>query len=56
MQENKRSVTKSQHDLDRELVTLDREEKRITLEIKKAAKANQMSSAKTLAKEVCHSF
>jgi hypothetical protein len=37
----KRSITKSQRELDRERRALDREEQRITLEIKKAAKAGQ---------------
>ncbi len=38
--------------MDREKVALEREEKRLTMEIKKAAKAQQMSSVKIMAK-VC---
>jgi charged multivesicular body protein 2A len=45
-------LRKNTRDLDRDLLTLDREEKRIQAEIKKLAKANQMGAAKTLAKEV----
>lgn len=36
--------------MDREKVALEREEKRLTMEIKKAAKAQQMSSVKIMAK------
>jgi hypothetical protein len=39
--------------LDREKVALEREEKRLTMEIKKAAKAQQMSSVKIMAKVNC---
>lgn len=50
--ENKKNVRKSQRDLERELLALDREEKKVALEIKKLAKAGQVSSAKVLAKEI----
>ena len=38
--------------MDREKAALEREEKRLTMEIKKAAKAQQMSSVKIMAKDL----
>jgi charged multivesicular body protein 2A len=59
MRENKRTITRAIRELDREKVGLEKEEKRLTMEIKKAAKENQMQSVKIMAKvshcvgEVC---
>eukprot|EP00977_Amphora_coffeiformis_P001462 scaffold294_cov221-Amphora_coffeaeformis.AAC.18 len=50
MRENKRMVTRAIRELDREKTGLEREEKRLTMEIKKAARENQMSSVKVMAK------
>jgi len=50
MRENKRMVTRAIRELDREKAGLEREEKRLTMEIKKAARENQMSSVKVMAK------
>ena len=50
--EQKRGIQRNQRDLDKDLLTLDRNEKQITAEIKKLAKQNQMGSAKILAKEL----
>ncbi len=52
MRENKRMITRAVRELDREKLALEREEKRLTIEIKKAAKEGQMSSVKIMAK-VC---
>lgn len=52
MRENKRMITRAVRELDREKMALEREEKRITMEIKKAAKEGQMQSVKIMAK-VC---
>lgn len=50
MRENKRTITRAIRELDREKVGLEKEEKRLTMEIKKAAKENQMQSVKVMAK------
>jgi charged multivesicular body protein 2A len=50
MRENKRTITRAIRELDREKVGLEKEEKRLTMEIKKAAKENQMQSVKIMAK------
>ena len=50
MRENKRVITRAIRELDREKAGLEREEKRLTMEIKKAARENQMSSVKVMAK------
>jgi charged multivesicular body protein 2A len=50
MRENKRTITRAIRELDREKVGLEREEKRLTMEIKKAARENQMQSVKIMAK------
>ena len=50
MRENKRMITRAIRELDREKTGLEREEKRLTMEIKKAARENQMSSVKVMAK------
>jgi charged multivesicular body protein 2A len=50
MRENKRTISRAIRELDREKVGLEKEEKRLTMEIKKAAKENQMQSVKIMAK------
>lgn len=55
MRENKRMITRAVRELDREKMALEREEKRLTIEIKKAAKEQQMQSVKIMAK-VCECF
>ena len=50
MRENKRMITRAVRELDREKQQLEKEEQRLTIEIKKAAKANQMGSVKIMAK------
>ena len=52
MRENKRMTTRAVRELDREKVGLEREEKRLTMEIKKAAKENQMKAVKIMAKDL----
>jgi charged multivesicular body protein 2A len=54
LRENKRLINKAVRELDREKRGLENEEKRLTFEIKKAAKENQMQSVKIMAK-VCPS-
>jgi charged multivesicular body protein 2A len=55
LRENKRMINRAVRELDREKAGLEREEKRLTIEIKKAAKENQMQSVKIMAK-VCVSL
>jgi len=50
--ESQKQIRHNQRDMDRELLQLDRDEKKVTLEIKQLAKANQGESAKVLAKEL----
>jgi charged multivesicular body protein 2A len=50
LRENKRMITRAIRELDREKANLEKEEKRLTIEIKKAAKEQQMSSVKIMAK------
>ena len=50
LRENKRMITRAIRELDREKAALEKEEKRLTIEIKKAAKEQQMSSVKIMAK------
>lgn len=52
MRENKRMINRAVRELDREKVGLEREEKRLTMEIKKAAKENQMKAVKIMAKDL----
>eukprot|EP00527_Entomoneis_sp_CCMP2396_P006086 CAMPEP_0198145320 /NCGR_PEP_ID=MMETSP1443-20131203/22704_1 /TAXON_ID=186043 /ORGANISM="Entomoneis sp., Strain CCMP2396" /LENGTH=210 /DNA_ID=CAMNT_0043808927 /DNA_START=47 /DNA_END=676 /DNA_ORIENTATION=- len=52
LRENKRMINKSIRELDREKTGLEREEKRLIIEIKKAAKENQMNSVKIMAKDL----
>lgn len=50
LRENKRMINRAIREIDREKNGLEREEKRLTLEIKKAAKENQMQAVKIMAK------
>ena len=50
LRENKRMITRAVRELDREKQGLEKEEKRLTMEIKKAASENQMASVKIMAK------
>jgi len=52
MRENKRMINRAVRELDREKVGLEREEKRLTMEIKKAAREQQMQSVKIMAKDL----
>jgi charged multivesicular body protein 2A len=52
LRENKRMITKAIRELDRERTSLEREEKRLTMEIKKMAKLNQMNAVKIMAKDL----
>lgn len=45
-------ITRAVRELDRERAALEREEKRLTIEIKKMAKENQMSAVKIMAKDL----
>jgi transcriptional regulator with GAF, ATPase, and Fis domain len=50
LRENKRMINRAVRELDREKQGLEREEQRLTIEIKKAARANQMASVRIMAK------
>ena len=50
LRENKRMITRAIRELDREKAALEKEEKRLTMDIKKAAKEQQMSAVKIMAK------
>mmetsp|Transcript_1660 Transcript_1660/g.2201 ORF Transcript_1660/g.2201 Transcript_1660/m.2201 type:complete len:227 (-) Transcript_1660:58-738(-) len=52
LRENKRMINRAVRELDREKMALEREEKRLTIEIKKAAKEQQMQSVKIMAKDL----
>jgi Snf7 len=52
MRENKRMINRAVRELDREKVGLEREEKRLTMEIKKAARENQIGAVRTMAKDL----
>lgn len=52
LRENKRMINKAVREIDREKNGLEREEKKLILEIKKAAKENQMQSVKIMAKDL----
>ena len=52
IRENKRMINRAIRELDREKLNLEREEKRITIEIKKMAKEQQMSAVKIMAKDL----
>jgi charged multivesicular body protein 2A len=55
LRENKRMINRAIRELDRERAGLEREEKRIIIEIKKYAKEGQMGAVKTLAKDLVRS-
>ena len=50
LRENKRMITRAVRELDREKTGLEREEKRLIMDIKKAAKDGQMGAVKIMAK------
>jgi charged multivesicular body protein 2A len=50
LRENKRMITRAIRELDREKKSLENEEKRLIMEIKKAAKEQQMTAVKIMAK------
>lgn len=52
IRENKRMIKRAIRELDREKLTLEREEKKLVIEIKKNAKAGQMKSVKIMAKDL----
>lgn len=52
LRENKRMIIRAIRELDREKNSLEREEKRLTMEIKKAAKDGQMGAVKIMAKDL----
>lgn len=52
LRENKRMINRAIRELDRERVALEREEKRITVDIKKMAKEQQMGAVKVMAKDL----
>lgn len=52
LRENKRMITRAVRELDRERTSLEREEKRLTIEIKKMAKEQQMGAVKIMAKDL----
>jgi len=52
MRENQRLLQKSMREIDRERTSLQNQEKKIIIEIKKLAKQNQMGAAKIMAKDL----
>ncbi|KAI8924174.1 Snf7 family [Entophlyctis helioformis] len=52
LKQHQRSLTKAQRDLDRERTKLEQQEKKLIVDIKKAAKANQMGACKVMAKDL----
>jgi charged multivesicular body protein 2A len=52
LRENKRMISRAIRELDRERTALEREEKRLTIEIKKMAKEQQMGAVKIMAKDL----
>lgn len=52
LRENKRTIKRAIRELDREKLHLEREEKRLVIEIKKNAKAGQMKTVKIMAKDL----
>ncbi|CAO3589271.1 unnamed protein product [Absidia cylindrospora] len=52
LRQHQRSITKAQRELDRERERLERQEKILISDIKKSAKANQMSATKVMAKDL----
>jgi charged multivesicular body protein 2A len=52
LRENKRMINRAVRELEREKAGLEREEKRLIIEIKKAARENQMKSVRIMAKDL----
>lgn len=52
LRENKRMITRAIRELDRERAALEREEKKLTIDIKKMAKEQQMGAVKIMAKDL----
>ncbi|CAO3646777.1 unnamed protein product [Cunninghamella blakesleeana] len=52
LRQHQRSITKAQRELNCERERLERQEKKLILDIKKSAKANQMSACKVMAKDL----
>ncbi|CAB4390611.1 charged multivesicular body protein 2a [Rhizophagus irregularis] len=52
LRQHQRSLQKAQREMDREKTKLDASEKKLIADIKKAAKANQMSACKIMAKDL----
>ena len=52
MKENQRLLRRAMRDLDRERTSLERQEKKTMMDIKKAARAGQVEAAKVMAKDV----
>ena len=52
LRENKRMITRAIRELDRETRALQKEEQRLTIEIKKMARDNQMKAVKIMAKDL----
>ncbi|KAI7875100.1 charged multivesicular body protein 2a [Lichtheimia hyalospora FSU 10163] len=52
LRQHQRTITKAQRELDRERERLERQEKKLIADIKKSAKANQMSACKVMAKDL----
>ncbi|KAL3785029.1 hypothetical protein HJC23_007950 [Cyclotella cryptica] len=52
LRENKRMITRAIRELDRETRSLQKEEQRLTIEIKKMARDNQMKAVKIMAKDL----
>lgn len=52
LRENKRMITRAIRELDRETRGLQREEQRLTIEIKKMARENQMKAVRIMAKDL----
>eukprot|EP00026_Physarum_polycephalum_P011330 Phypoly_transcript_11545.p1 GENE.Phypoly_transcript_11545~~Phypoly_transcript_11545.p1 ORF type:complete len:211 (+),score=47.50 Phypoly_transcript_11545:292-924(+) len=52
LREHQRAITRAQRDIDRERTNLQNQEKKVIMEIKKAAKQGQMGAAKIMAKDL----
>ncbi|CAG8435086.1 2928_t:CDS:2 [Ambispora gerdemannii] len=52
LRQHQRALQKAQRELDRERVKLEQQEKKLIMDIKKSAKANQMNACKIMAKDL----
>ncbi|CAG8438161.1 571_t:CDS:2 [Ambispora leptoticha] len=52
LRQHQRALQKAQRELDRERVKLEQQEKKLIIDIKKAAKANQMNACRIMAKDL----